>query len=156
MLLFFLFLFPVGNLSCLLSQNCKYHFTTLRSLLFSCPDHFQKSSCLSVGLSVSLLVHLYKKVYLFAFLPTYLPTPEKVVTVMPLATVVTVETVVTVVTVVTKKRFFHQLGPSGPSCSVSHHVHTYVINLIFLGLSLALRSHDQIPVSHWSIRTLYP
>ena len=42
---------------------------------------------------------------------------------------------------------FHQLGPTGPSWSVSCHVRMYVCLRhrvqFFLGLSLALRSHDQ-------------
>ena len=59
--------------------------------------------------------------------------------------------------------FFHQLGPTGPSWSVSHHVRLPVCLSVCLrhpapqgarplvkveGLSLALRSHDQITASH--------
>ena len=55
---------------------------------------------------------------------------------------------------------FHQLGPSGPSWSSSCNVHISIYLYVpfqckfFLGLSLALRSHDQFQASHWS--TLLP
>ena len=48
---------------------------------------------------------------------------------------------------------FHQLGPTGASWSRSRHVSVSVclrhLVQFFLCLSLALRSHDQIPASHW-------
>ena len=55
--------------------------------------------------------------------------------------------------------YFHQLGPSGPSWSQSCHVGLSVClsvclfgpsGAVFLGLSSALRSLDQVPASHWS------
>ena len=55
--------------------------------------------------------------------------------------------------------YFHQIGPTGPSWSKSRHVRVYVCVSVcvsvcaigcsfFLGLSLALRSHDQILAYH--------
>ena len=53
---------------------------------------------------------------------------------------------------------FHRIGPTGPIQSYSHHVRPSVCSSVvlrhqvqfFLGLSLALRSHDQFRATHWS------
>ena len=47
------------------------------------------------------------------------------------------------------------LGPFGLVLVVTMSMCTYSFNFL-QGLSLALRSHDQIPASQWVIRTLYP
>ena len=54
-----------------------------------------------------------------------------------------------------KGTYFHRIGPSGPIRSSSRDVRCLSVCCplpmrFFRGLSLALRSHDQIPASHWS------
>ena len=57
---------------------------------------------------------------------------------------------------------FSPTWPPGPSWSVSHNVcmnvcmYIFNLKLFFPGLSLALRSHDPIPASHWSPPPLPP
>ena len=59
-----------------------------------------------------------------------------------------------IVPLTSRMESFHRIGPLGQfDLVVAMSVYVFVCPFscdFFLGLSLALRSHDQIPASHWS------